>query len=114
MPSRITKDFQKVFDAFSEGKEAMGGKVSMGGGSGVRCRTDGHNFYSYDMLVAKRFHWLDFGTQEKTLYVVIDREYGPSVTTKRHIDALMSVIDGAQIVREGSIMTWDFKFSGNY
>lgn len=106
MPHRITKDFKKVFQAFSEGKEAIGGKVTMGGGSGIRCRTDGQNFYSYKMLVAKRFT----DNSGKLMYVVIDRMYGPSTTTKRHIDALMTVLPQAQIVREGSILTWDFKF----
>lgn len=114
MPRNITEDFKKVFKAFSEGKEAVGGKVSMGGGSGHRCRAEGNNFYSYDMLVAKRFHWLDFGKEEKIMYVVINRTYAPSNTTRRHIDALMSCLPQAAIVNEGSCLTWDFKFSGNY
>lgn len=111
MPRMITKDFQKVFKAFSEGKEAIGGKVTMSGfssalSSAPRCRTDGHNFWSYNMLIAKRFSD-NFGGE---MIVVIAREYGPSITTRRHIDALMSVCPKAQIVREGSILTWDFKF----
>jgi hypothetical protein len=110
MPSNITKDFQKVFKAFIEGKEAVGGKVSMGNGSGRRCRTDGHNFYSYRMLVAKRFS----DNSGKIMYVVIAEEYAPSNTTRRHVRALMNSLEQAQIVREGSIMTWDFKFTGNY
>jgi hypothetical protein len=110
MPRNITKDFQKVFQAFSEGKEAVGGKVSIGNGSGVRCSTDGFNFWSYKMLIAKRFQ----DNCGKLMYVVIAEEYAPSNTTRRHVRALMNSLEQAQIVREGSILTWDFKFSGNY
>jgi hypothetical protein len=84
MPSNITKDFQKVFKAFIEGKETVGGKVSMGNGSGRRCRAEGNSFYSYNMLVAKRFS----DNSGKIMYVVINRTYAPSNTTRRHIDAL--------------------------
>ena len=109
MPNIITKDFKKVFQGFIDGKEVTGGKVTMGG-SGVRCRTDGRNFWSYNMLIAKRFSD-NFGGE---MIVVIAREYGPSNTTRRHIDALMIVCPRAQIVREGSILTWDFKFNSGY
>ena len=107
MPHRITKDFKKVFAAFCDGKEAEGGKISFNGyGDGRRCHTDGFNFYSYKMLVAKRFQ----DNSGKIMYVVISRDYGPSTTTRRHIDALMQSLPQARIVREGSILTCDFKF----
>lgn len=109
MPHRVTKDFKKVFQAFSEGKEAIGGKVTMGG-SGHRCRAEGNSFYSYNMLVAKRFT----DNSGKIMYVVIDRMYAPSNTTRRHVDALMTVLPQAHIVDEGSILTWDFKFNSSY
>jgi hypothetical protein len=108
MPSRITKDFKKVFAAFCEGKEAKGDKVSFPGyGDGSRCHTDGHNFYSYKMLVAKRFT----DNAGKLMYVVISRDYGPSNTTRRHIDALVESLPQASIVSEHSTLTWDFKFN---
>lgn len=107
MPRLITKDFTKVFTAFCKGEQAEGGKISFAGyGDGLKCHTDGYNFYSYKMLVAKKFT----DNSGKEMYVVIDRKYGPSITTRRHIDALMSQLKDVRIVSEGSILTWDFKF----
>lgn len=110
MPHLVTKDFKKVFQAFLEGKEAVGGKVSMGGGSGHRCRTDGNNLYSYNLLIAKRMT----GYISPEIIVVLSEEYAPSRTTKRHIRAVMILCNRAQIVRKESILTWDFKFNSSY
>lgn len=101
----MRKNIAKVITAFKAGKAVQGD-------SKRTCWTDGHNLYSYNMLIAKRFDWLDFGKEDrpKELFVVIDRKYGPSKTTRMHIDEVLGEFPYAQIVSENSVLTWDFKF----
>jgi len=98
----MRKNIQKVIQAFKDGKAIQGD-------SKRTCWTDGRNLYSYNMLLAKRF---DNGS--KDMIVVISEEYSPSRTTTAQIRAIISECDNAQIVREGSILTWDFKFNSSY
>jgi len=98
----MRKNIQKVIQAFKDGKAIQGD-------SKRTCWTDGRNLYSYNMLLAKRF---DNGGTD--MIVVIDESYAPSRTTKAQIRAIMGDIPNAQIVSEGSILTWDFKFSSSY
>lgn len=97
----MRKNIAKVIKAFQAGK-------AIKGDSKGTCRTDGYNVWSYNMLIAKKFN--DNG---RDMYVLIDREYGPSKTTRMQIDAIFKELQGKNlhIVREGSILTWDFKFS---
>ncbi len=101
----MRKNIAKVISAFKAGK-------TIKGDSKGTCRTDGNSIYSYSMLIAKKF----LGNNGKPLYMVIAREYGPSITTKMQIDACMNELgnEGLQIVREESILTWDFKFNSTY
>lgn len=111
MPSNITKDFVKVCNAFLAGTAIEGGKISFSGyGNGPRCHTNGGEFYSYGMLIAKRFK----DNAGKVSYYVIAREYGPSATTKRHITALMLSLPDPAVVREGCLIAHQFKFNASY
>ena len=100
----MRKNVIKVVEAFKLGKKAQGD-------SKRTIWTDGFNVYSYNMLIAKKFN--DGG---KPMYVVIDREYGPSNTTRSKIDGLQFLLrdENLHIVREHSILTWDFKFNVSY
>lgn len=95
----LQKGFKKAFWAFFDGKGM--GKV------GQKYNTDGRNFYFDRVLLAKRL--LD--DAGNLMYAVIARESVASSVVRVHIDALMSGLPKAQIVQEGSILTWDFKFS---
>lgn len=95
----MRKNVNKVVEAFKLGKAAKGDSKGT-------IRTDGRNIYSYDMLVAKRFS----DNYGKEMYVVISDEYSPSITTTKHIRQIQSSLPSYQNVREGSILTWDFKF----
>jgi hypothetical protein len=100
----MRKNIAKVIEGFKTG-------VAVQGDVKRTCFTDGRNIYSYNMLIAKRFS-ANFGGD---MIVVISDEYSPSVTTTKHIRAVVSAFDGvAKIVHKDSILTWDFKFSGNY
>lgn len=99
----MRKNIANVIVAFKEGRAIQGD-------SKKTCYTDGRNLYSYGMLLAKRFT----DSCGKEMIVVIGEEYAPSITTKKQIRSIMAGCTDAMIVREGSNLTWDFKFSGNY
>ena len=97
----MRKNVSKVVEAFKVGK-------AIKGDSKGTIHTDGHNIYSYNMLIAKHF---DNGG--KPMYVIISDEYSPSVTTTKHIRQIQSELPH-HIVRKDSILTWDFKFNSSY
>jgi hypothetical protein len=100
----MRKNCIKVIEAFKLGKAAQGD-------SKRTIWTDGKgNIYSYNMLIAKRFK----DSKGQDMIVVIDRSYAPSATTRNKVDAVMASFPNAAIVREGSILTWDFKFNSSY
>lgn len=95
----MRNNIAKVIKAFKEGK-------AIKGDSRGTCQTDGRNIWSWNMLLAKRF--TDNSGKERI--VVIGEEYAPSITTKKQIMSIMEACPEAVIVREGSVLTWDFKF----
>lgn len=100
----MRKNLSKVVEAFKLGKAAQGD-------SKRTIWTDGHNVYSYSMLIAKRFT----DNSNKVMFVVIDRSYGPSKTTKMQIDGIRNALEpNVSIVSKDSCLTWDFKFSSSY
>ena len=99
----MRKNCIKVLEAFKVCKAAKGD-------SKRTIWTDGHNIYSYRMLIAKRFS--DGSGGERI--VIIDRSYAPSATTRNKIDAVRAYYPNAGTVTENSVLTWDFKFSSSY
>jgi hypothetical protein len=100
----MRKNCIKVIEAFQKDKAAQGD-------SKRTIWTDGEGrIYSYNMLIARKFKD-NFGGE---MVVIIDRSYAPSATTRNKIDAVRAYYPNAGTVREGSILTWDFKFNSSY
>lgn len=99
----MRKNIAKVIKAFKEGRAVKGDSKGT-------CYTDGRNVWSYNMLIAKRFT----DNYNEDMIVIIDPEYAPSTTTRSQIRALMTECPQSGLVREGSCLTWDFKFNKIY
>lgn len=73
----MRKNMLKVLEAFKDGREAIGD-------SKRTCWTDGKTIWSYDMPIAQRL----FNETSPPTVEVIDREKGPSRTTRAQIAAM--------------------------